>query len=113
MISQAKDWRSDKKTTSERGYNSRWRKARDTFLKKRPLCVFCEEQGKAVAATVVDHIKPHNGDQKLFWDQANWQPLCKFHHDSHKKRIENRGIKPGADSSGMPIDANHPWYRGK
>ena len=29
----------------------------------------------------MDHIRPHRGDPVLFWDQTNWQPLCKHHHD--------------------------------
>lgn len=28
-----------------------------------------------------DRIRPHRGDPVLFWDQTNWQPLCKHHHD--------------------------------
>ena len=64
-----------------RGYDARWRKARSLFLKQHPLCAFCQAEGKVVSATVVDHIIPHRGDQKLFWDQANWEPLCKACHD--------------------------------
>ena len=30
---------------------------------------------------LLDHIIPHRGDQKLFWDEQNWQPLCKDCHD--------------------------------
>lgn len=37
--------------------------------------------GRYVRATVVDHIKPHRGDQRLFWDEDNWQALCKECHD--------------------------------
>lgn len=33
------------------------------------------------SVTVVDHIVPHRGDQKLFWDRSNWQPLCEHHHN--------------------------------
>lgn len=33
------------------------------------------------AASVVDHIVPHKGDQKLFWRRSNWQSLCKRCHD--------------------------------
>ncbi len=36
---------------------------------------------KMVKANVVDHITPHRGDKKLFWDENNWQALCKHHHD--------------------------------
>lgn len=64
-----------------RGYDTRWRKARKLFLQQHPLCVLCQEEGKVVPATVVDHIIPHRGDKRLFWDQTNWQSLCKNCHD--------------------------------
>jgi 5-methylcytosine-specific restriction protein A len=51
------------------------------FLAAHPLCVMCAAEGRYTKATVVDHIKPHRGDRNLFWDRANWQPLCKAHHD--------------------------------
>lgn len=72
---------SGRPTAAERGYNSRWQKARQIFLAEHPLCVECEKQGRYVEATVVDHITPHKGDQILFWDESNWQPLCKQCHD--------------------------------
>lgn len=65
----------------ERGYDSRWRKARAAFLQRNPLCAECRKNGVLTPATVVDHIIPHRGDQKLFWDEENWQPLCKNCHD--------------------------------
>ena len=64
-----------------RGYDSRWRKARALFLQRHPLCAECKIQRKLTPATVVDHIIPHRGDMTLFWDQNNWQPLCKDCHD--------------------------------
>lgn len=66
---------------AERGYDSRWRAARKRFLRKHPLCVECMRQGKLTPATVVDHVIPHRGNQDLFWDENNWQPLCKGCHD--------------------------------
>ncbi|WP_400245601.1 HNH endonuclease [Niallia sp. JL1B1071] len=45
--------------------------------------------GKLEKATVVDHIVPHRGDQDLFWDETNWQPLCKSCHD-RKTMTEDR-----------------------
>jgi 5-methylcytosine-specific restriction protein A len=30
---------------------------------------------------VVDHIVPHRGREQLFWDESNWQALCKPCHD--------------------------------
>ena len=73
--------RGERKSASGRGYNSKWQRARKRFLKEHPLCCKCEEEGKYVRATIVDHIKPHRGDPILFWDEENWQPLCKHHHD--------------------------------
>ena len=82
----------DVKGTKEKGYDSRWRKARGRFLKAHPLCVQCQKQGKLTQATVVDHIVPHRGDQQLFWNESNWQPLCKSCHDTKtmtKDRYQN------------------------
>lgn len=70
-----------RKTATQRGYDGRWRKARARFLRAHPLCAGCQRDGKFTAATVVDHITPHRGDMTLFWDMANWQPLCKKCHD--------------------------------
>lgn len=64
-----------------RGYDSRWRKARAAFLQRNPLCNECIKHGRLTPATVVDHVIPHRGDQKLFWDEDNWQALCKSCHD--------------------------------
>ena len=64
-----------------RGYNAEWRRARKVFLQKHPLCAECRKNGKLTPATVVDHIIPHRGDRKLFWDENNWQSLCKDCHD--------------------------------
>lgn len=76
------------RSSAGRGYGSRWRKARHQFLQKHPLCAECQKEGRYVKATVVDHIIPHRGDTKLFWDRSNWQPLCKHHHDV-KTRTED------------------------
>jgi 5-methylcytosine-specific restriction enzyme A len=65
----------------ERGYDSQWDKARRTYLTRHPLCVQCEKEGRVVVAVVVDHVVPHKGDQRLFWDTANWQALCVMHHN--------------------------------
>lgn len=68
-------------SANERGYGSRWQKAREGFLRLHPLCVRHEVRGEVVLATVVDHITPHRGDMTLFWQRTNWQPLCKQCHD--------------------------------
>lgn len=53
-----------------------WRRARKAHLKAHPLCVDCNSLGLVVPAREVDHITPHRGDRRLFWDRTNWQGLC-------------------------------------
>lgn len=72
-----------------RGYDRKWRSYRLRYLAKNPLCAECMRQnGRATEATVVDHIVPHKGDVKLFWDFKNHQPLCRAHHDRKTARGE-------------------------
>ena len=84
-------WRTDKRKTAERGYGAAWQRARLRFLQAHPLCVMCTAEGRVTAAQVVDHITKHEGDQTLFWDETNWQSLCKPHHDSDKQMAEKSG----------------------
>ena len=81
-------------TAAQRGYDSRWRKARTWYLKRNPLCVECEKKGKLTPATVIDHVVPHRGDKELFWDMSNWQALCKPCHD-RKTAKEDGGFGNG------------------
>jgi 5-methylcytosine-specific restriction protein A len=80
-------------SSRQRGYTSTWQKARAAYLAQHPLCVFCERDGLVTAAVVVDHVDAHAGDQEKFWDQDNWQPLCKRHHDSTKQREEKHRMR--------------------
>ena len=68
-------------SAAERGYGADWRKSRRRFLASNPLCAACLKRGVLTPATVVDHIVPHRGAQRLFWDESNWQALCKQCHD--------------------------------
>ena len=79
----------ERATASERGYDHKWRSARKNYLKEHTFCMKCQQSNRLVKAEVVDHIVPHRGDKTLFWDQSNWQPLCKKCHD-HKTRTEDR-----------------------
>lgn len=102
---------SRRESASRRGYDSRWRKARKLYLEKNPLCRMCEQLGHITPATLVDHIIPHKGNQKLFWDKSNWQPLCAPCHDGPKQSQEATGAVLGHDSAGIPLDPNHHWNR--
>jgi len=79
-------------TASSRGYGSRWRRASRLYLKKNPLCAECLKGGKVIPAEVVDHIVPHRGDYKLFWDESNWQGLCITHHNRKINKEKNNNL---------------------
>lgn len=70
-----------------RGYTRQWDRAAKAFLFTHPLCgdrtngqapvmSVCREQRRLTLAYQVDHVIPHRGDPKLFWNQDNWQALC-------------------------------------
>lgn len=51
------------------------------YLNKNPHCEICLVKGHIIPAVKVVHIKPPCGDFNLFWDQKNWQSLCRDHYD--------------------------------
>lgn len=75
-------------TARERGYTAEWERESKAFLKDNPKCKRCDQ-----AATIVDHVQPHKGNQALFWNRANWQPLCRTHHNSAKQAEERRALE--------------------
>ncbi len=102
---------SQRPTAAARGYDRRWRKAREAYLRAHPLCAGCKAAGKITPASDVDHIAPHRGERKLFWDRENWQSLCTSCHSSHKQREERRGYSSALGPDGWPVDPRHPANR--
>ncbi len=112
-----------KASSTERGYDWRWRKARERYLAKHPFCRTCGEQRRRTVATVIDHVVPHRlydalsskdpiriaAARKLFWDQKNWCPLCSTCHDSAKQRLEKSKVVIGCSYDGIPLDPNSHW----
>ncbi|GGA81260.1 HNH endonuclease [Brucella endophytica] len=82
--------RFDKKrpTARQRGYTAEWERESKAFLATYPSCRRC-----GAPATLVDHIQPHKGNQALFWNRANWQPLCTPCHSSAKQSEERRNLR--------------------
>ena len=71
----------------------------------------CERQDKVTSAEVVDHIKPHKGDESLFFDFDNTQSLCASHHNSAKQSEERLGYSTEIGLDGYPVDPRHPRNR--
>lgn len=85
-------------------YNTkRWYRLRYHQLQKQPLCEFHLKRNQVISASVVDHIKPHKGDETLFHNPENLQSLCKRCHDSVKQRMEKGGTVTEFDNEGRVI----------
>ncbi|WP_367948147.1 HNH endonuclease [Devosia sp. WQ 349K1] len=74
-------------------HSARWQKLRDAVL-VRDLYT-CQQTGvlligahPAPNSPVVDHVVPHRGDERLFWDVDNLQAVSKAYHDSDKRKME-------------------------
>ncbi len=61
------------------------------WLDEHPMCCECLNNGCSTVASVVDHVVPHRGNDRLFWDRSNWQSLCVSCHNT-KTRRENQEI---------------------
>jgi 5-methylcytosine-specific restriction endonuclease McrA len=83
-----RDYELARGSARQRGYTSKWDKASKRFLQDNPVCPACGAAGFLEASRVTDHIIPHRGDQRLFWDPKNWQPCCRWHHDVVKQQLE-------------------------
>lgn len=93
----------------QRGYASPWRKARAAFLRAHPLCTACEARGVTTAATVVDHVVPHQGDYGRFWDSGNWASLCAHCHNVKTAREDGGfGRPPSKVAEASPGDRGRP-----
>jgi len=79
--------------------SKKWSNASKKFLEENPYCCMC-----GMPSQVTDHITPHRGDVSLFWDEFNWQPLCKKCHDSKTRREMNDRMKANRR------DPNKLWY---
>ena len=70
--------------------DKRWRRIRNAYIAKNPLCEVCKLEGRLVSADVVHHIKELS--QGGTHDERNLQSLCERHHASEhmKRRYDNR-----------------------
>jgi 5-methylcytosine-specific restriction endonuclease McrA len=90
---------------------ARWSRRARHQLRVEPFCRACAARGEVTVACVVDHIEPHKGDLNKFWLGA-LQSLCFDCHNGEKRFEENRGFSNRIGSDGMPLDKNHPFYKG-
>ena len=69
-------------------------------LPSHSLCIGCEAVGRTTLAQCVDHVVPHKGDHDRMWSVENLQPLCHWHHNVVKQRLDQlhaQGLITDAD----------------
>lgn len=69
-----------------------WRKLRDSYIRRYPLCAECLRHGKIIPAKIVDHIVPvaNGGDP---FNEDNLQSLCQHCHEVKSNEEGSRGFK--------------------
>ena len=83
----AQPWRAWYKTS--RWQALRWRVlVRDLFT-----CRTCNRIEVDTSRLGADPVSPHRGDERLFWDEANLQCLCKDCHDRVKQAEERSSMQ--------------------
>ncbi len=93
--------------------SARWQRIRKEQLTKEPYCQCPHHIGQHIKANIVDHIKPHRGDTRLFWDKSNLQSLTKPCHDIFKQSEEKggAGFDKGCNPDGTPLNRESSWYQ--
>lgn len=89
-----------------------WRRLRSNQMQRDPWCAACAKHGRRTKATVADHITPHRGDRRLFFDARNLRSLCKSCHDGPKSQEERLGYSTAIGPDGLPEDPRHPFFAG-
>jgi 5-methylcytosine-specific restriction endonuclease McrA len=74
QVARNADYERRRGSARKRGYDARWERESAAFL-ARPENRFCA-CGCGRRADVVDHKVAHKGNQELFWDRGNWQPMA-------------------------------------
>lgn len=71
---------------------------RDTFT-----CRLCRRLEADTSQLVADHIKPHKGSERMFWDADNIQTLCKTCHDGAKQASDKGSQRTTIGLDGWPV----------
>jgi 5-methylcytosine-specific restriction enzyme A len=87
----------------------RWKRQSLLFKRIHKWCAMCAEHGVMVVGEVTDHKVAHRGNEALFWDQNNWQVLCKPCHDGIKQMLEKSGYDRTIGVDGYPCSDSHPF----
>ena len=95
-------YRTDGKTTTERGYGATWRKLRKRILERDCYLCQCPEcKGIRLPAHEVDHIKPKA--QGGTDDPSNLRAVNKACHEKLTQEQQGKRTKPQIGLDGWPV----------
>ena len=83
-------------------YDRAWEAYRLKFLALNPECYACGKR-----ATEVDHLTPHQGDEKLFKKTDNHIPLCESCHSTVTAKFDMKY------RAGNPITDKIRWLNSR
>ena len=80
-------------TAAERGYDSRWQRFREIYMRGHPLCAMCEDKGYIVKADLIHHKTPLDQGGEKYADD-NLMSVCSSCHESihGKDRFKRRDV---------------------
>ena len=101
-------------------YTARWRALRQAKLDEQPYCEVCQRRGMLVPATVVDHKRSIASGGDPFPTLAELASMCASCHNAKTAASDNPHAFGGGSSlafkgcgpDGLPIDGDHPFWRG-
>lgn len=85
---------------------ARWRRVRNSYIRRNPLCERCKVIGITSEARIVDHIIPVNSNGAR-WDERNLMSLCQDHHNAKTNKEQTGWIiqaKEANDGQLIPKD---------
>lgn len=82
------DYDANRPSSTERGYDQRWRRCREAFLRAHPLCSDCCAAGLYRAAEEVHHTVKVRDDPSRRLDWTVLVSLCKSCHSVRTARGE-------------------------
>ena len=81
---------------------------RRLFMWGHPLCAVCDRDGIIMAGLELDHIVPVSERPDLFWDEGNWQSLCR---DCHEAKTARENAARGGPAAAKVAAKRAAWSR--
>ncbi|WP_327077819.1 HNH endonuclease [Megasphaera cerevisiae] len=78
----------ERSTVSKKRYGRAWKRIRDRYIGKHPLCEMCLKNHKTTPATEVHHIRPLSRGGTH--DEDNLMALCKPCHSKITAEMDDR-----------------------